>query len=258
MTWLGTAGVVATSVVASRDRKRMDLILEKKCTEDPNGFTHREKIEMGVKTYLPTIGTSLATILCILGANALNKRQQAALSASCVALQRMIEEYRDKVQIVVGKDGMEEIDNLVKQEVSDLADGQPPWDEKQTWYIEGQNQFFERTKEEVLTAEYEINRYFRLAGDAKLNDLFELLGLPKNEYGDAYGWDALSGETFYGYQWIDFTHRHFVTNDGISVCEIEMPFAPHPLFEFDEAMERDISEAEARAEAMFHHPIQVP
>ena len=66
----------------------------------------------------------------------------------------------------------------------------------------------------------------------------------------------MSGEAFYGYRWIDFRHRYFVTDDGVTVCEIEMPFAPHPIYEFDEQVEKDICDAEARAEAAFHHPIQ--
>ena len=35
------------------------------------------------------------------------------------------------------------------------------------------------------------------------------------------------GEVYWGYQWIDFTHRYFTTDDGLTVCAIDMPFLPH-------------------------------
>lgn len=258
LTWLGVGGVVGTAIMASRDWVRTEQALKNAQKEKVEKLTKREEFEIGVKTYLPTIGTGLGTILCIVGANALNKRKQAALTASCMTLQRMLEEYRDKVRIVVGQDGLDEIDHVVQQEAVDISEGKPPWDEKQTYYIEGQNQFFERTKEEVMQAKYDLNRYYRLKGSATLNDLYEFLGLPTNEYGEKHGWDEMSGECFYGYQWIDFTDRYFVTDDNITVCEIEMPFDAHPMFEFDEEMEKDLCDAEVRAEEMFHHPKQVP
>ena len=47
--------------------------------------------------------------------------------------------------------------------------------------------------------------------------------------GDVIGWDCYIGETQYGYRWIDFNHRHYVTDDGLTVCSIDTPFAPHSL-----------------------------
>ncbi len=296
LTWIGVAGVIGTAVMAIRDsghmvQNKLHMTankLEKLKKEHPKSemveispgvsveqpveeidgipysewminhvrLTKRETLELGVRTYIPTIATGLTTILCILGANSLNKQKQAAPTASCITLQRMLEEYREKVRTVVGPEGAAEIDSLVRQEVADMMEGKPPWDEKQTFFIEGQNFFFERTMQEVYEAEYGINRYFILKGDAKLNDLYKLLKLPQNEYGEQNGWDEMTGECMYGYHWIDFHHRYFVTDDGVTVCEIEMPFGPHPMYEFDEQMEKDLSDAEDRAEAKFHHPVQ--
>ena len=296
LTWIGVVGVAATAVVAAKDTRqaeqnRLDATVEKlkrlqaehppvtdvevmpgvsvqQTVDEIDGIpysewmskhcklTKKEAFELGVRSYIPTIGIVLATMACVIGANALNQRQQAVLTASCMTLQRMLEEYREKVRIVAGQEGLDEVDRLVRQEVADIMEGMPPWDEKQTFYIEGQNCFFERTMQEVMEAEYHLNRNFILRGDAKLNELYEFLELPPNDYGNEHGWDEMSGECIYGYRWIDFRHRYFVTDDGITVCEIEMPFGPHSMHEFDEQMEKDLSDAEVRAEAQFHHPVQ--
>ena len=219
-------------------------------------LTIPERIKAECPAYISSGITGAVTIFCILYANILNKRQIAGLTATCLAAERMLMEYREKVQTVVGEEGMEEIDGLVRREVSEMLEGKPPWDENQMFYIEGQNQFFERTMQEVMEAEYHLNRNFILRGNANLNELYEFLRLPKTDRGEKFGWDEMSGECFYGYRWIDFRHRYFITDDGMTVCEIEMPFAAHPLYEFDEQMEKDISEAECRAEAMFQHPVQ--
>ena len=296
LTWIGVAGVAVTAIVAAKDTRqaeqnRLDATVEKlkrlqaehppvtdvevmpgvsvqQTVDEIDGIpysewmarhcrlTKKEAFELGVRSYIPTIGTVLATMACVIGANAMNQQRQAVLTASCMTLQRMLEEYREKVRIVAGQEGLDEVDRLVRQEVADIMEGMPPWDEKQTFYIEGQNCFFERTMQEVMEAEYHLNRNFILRGDAKLNELYEFLELQPNDYGNEHGWDEMSGECIYGYRWIDFRHRYFVTDDGITVCEIEMPFGPHSMHEFDEQMEKDLSDAEVRAEAQFHHPVQ--
>lgn len=87
--------------------------------------------------------------------------------------------------------------------------------------------------EEVVQAEYHINRNLALCGEVTLNEFLSFLRLDAVEEGNLIGWDCYIGETQYGYRWIDFDHRHYVTDDGLMVCSIDTPFAPHSLYDLE-------------------------
>lgn len=97
-------------------------------------------------------------------------------------------------------------------------------DEGCLFYELNYGEFFERTKGEVLSAEYRFNLKFMHKGYANLNDLYELLYLPKTEQGEVLGWAA--GEGMYGCPWIDFKHELIKLDDGMECYIITMPFEP--------------------------------
>lgn len=190
-----------------------------------------ETVQTCWKDYISTVAVGTASLVCIFGANVLSRKQQASMAAAYTALASAFEGYRDKVKTICGPGTDEMIESAMKQEQRDVEDDRPPWDEVQTFYIEGQPQFFERTMEQVMRAEYHFNRNFILKGEMKLNELFDFLNLPHTEEGDHIGWNQYDGEAFYGYQWVDFNHRYYLTDDNMHVCAIDMPFPPHPFCE---------------------------
>ena len=140
-------------------------------------------------------------------------------------LDRIHREYADKVKELYGDDADRKVRcEIVQDRIPD--DQIPPWDEKQIFYEEHYGRFFERTKEQVMEAEYHFNRNFVLRGYANLNEFYEFLGLNKTEEGENIGWSLEAGEISYGYSWVDFEHRNYTTEDGLRVCEIYMPFPP--------------------------------
>ncbi len=255
LTCLGAGGFVSTVVLAIKATpKAMDKIQDAAITKGEDilagrregtvtrckgGFempklTVLETVQVCWKEYLPTVAVGAGSLVCIFGANALSRRQQASMAAAYTALASAFEGYRDKVKAICGPDTDEMIQRAIEQEKQDEEDDRPPWDEVQTFYLECNGcsaKFFERTMEQVLRAEYEANRYFILSGSLTLNQFLQILDLPAVEGGDGVGWEAYIGETQYGYQWIDFNHRYFITDDGLTVCSIDMPFEAHSLFE---------------------------
>lgn len=85
-------------------------------------------------------------------------------------------------------------------------------------------EFFERSKGEVLSAEYRFNMLFIAKGYATLNDFYELLYLQKTDLGERLGWAI--GEGMYGCPWIDFTHELVELDDGMECYIINMTFEP--------------------------------
>ena len=253
LTCLGAGGVVATVVLAVKATlTSMDKIQaaqidkgeeilngdregEIKKNDDGSfdmpGLTILETVQVCWKEYVPTAAVGIGSLVCIFGANILSRHQQASLASAYTALAGSFEVYRNKVEKLCGPGTNAMVDKIIEQEKRDMEDDRPPWDEMQTFYIEGQSQFFERTMEQVLEAEYHLNRNFILRGEATLNELYSFLELPNTEEGERIGWNQYDGEAFHGYQWIDFNHRYYTTEDGITVCAIDMPFPPHPCEE---------------------------
>lgn len=252
LTCLGAGGVVATVALAIKATpKALDKIqcakvdkgeeiLHKLCEgtleKTDTGYilpklTAIETVQACWKEYMPTVAVGTGSLICIFGANVLSRRQQASLASAYAALESAYQGYRRKVCRILGPDTDAMIEKAVEQEKQDLNDDRPPWDEVQTFYLPccGKAAFFERTMEEVVQAEYHINRNLVLRGEVTLNEFLSFLGLDAVEEGDVIGWDCYIGETQYGYRWIDFNHRHYVTDDGLTVCSIDTPFAPHSL-----------------------------
>lgn len=228
LTIIGAAGTVATTVLAV---KATPDALERKeraqLNKGENELTPMEIMKAEAPAYLPAAAVGLATLGCIFGANLLNRKQQASLASAYALLDQTYRKYKGKVKSLFGEVGDHMVEKAVEQDDRNIEDDRPPWDEVQTFYFEPYGKFFERTMEQVFQAEYHINRSLMLGGCVTVNDFLDFLELDHVSNGDEFGWNLYDGEAFYGYQWIDFNHRYFVTDDGLTVCAIDTPFAPH-------------------------------
>lgn len=192
-----------------------------------------EIAELCWKNYIPPMLMLIASMACFWGAEIGNEKQQASMAAAYGTLREAVDLWQKKMEKLSPGINKQAYENA-EEEIRDHMDGKPAWDERQTFYIEGYPKFIESTMEQVKEAEYLLNRLFILRGYATMNDFLELLNVSKIRGGDDAGWDAESGECWYGYRWIDFTHRHRIMHDDMVVCEILIPFGAHPMFEYDE------------------------
>lgn len=235
LTILGSGGMVTTTILAVKATPEADKELQK--YEDP-----KDILRVAWKHYRIPIGIGFGSLACIFGANAFSRRQQASLASAYTVLATTYESYRDKIRLTCGKDIDEAIEHTVEQEKEDKENGRPPWDQVQTFYIEGYGrpQFFDRTMEQVVLAEYALNRIFALKGIVTFNDFLKLLDLVGTPKDDKIGWEEFAGDSLFGYHWIDFAHHYISADDGLVVCEISFPFEPHSLDAYDEAFDRAI------------------
>ena len=83
LTCISAAGVVVTVVLAVKATPKALKCIEKekeaKNAENGENLTRMETITACWRCYIPAAATGIATIGCIFGANALNRRQQASL-----------------------------------------------------------------------------------------------------------------------------------------------------------------------------------
>lgn len=228
LTIVGAAGTVTTAVLAVKATP--DALQRKERAQQAKGNDALSTIEIvkaEAPAYFPAAAVGIGTLGCIFGANILNRRQQASLASAYAVLNQMYGKYKDKVKSLFGDEGDYMVERAIEQADRDVEDDRPPWDEVQTFHFEPYGKFFERTMEQVFQAEYHINRNLMLRGSVTVNEFLDFLELEHIDKGDTVGWNLYDGEAFYGYQWIDFHHRHFVTDDGLTVCAIDTPFSPH-------------------------------
>ena len=180
-----SVGVVLTAIETGKASIKAEKLIEMNSAEP--AYTMKEKVQDCWKFYLPAAALGAGTIACILGSNALNKKQIANLTAGYMALGKVYQEYRREVAEHVGAEHEKEI------------------------YKEAA----------LLEAFYRLKRDFALNGYASMNDLYNYLGLDYIPEGDLKGWCADYLATDWEYFWIDFSYLKQKTDDGLEVYYVE-------------------------------------
>lgn len=230
LTCIGGVGVVATAITAAKATPKAMALIEQVKKEKDEELTKFEKVQVAAPAYIPTVLIGATTIACIFGANALNKRQQAALMSAYALLDSSYKEYKAKVTELYG----EEADAEVKKELAkDKYEEQKPatTGELQLFYDEFSQRYFESTTEKVLRAEYKLNRIMAYDFGVFLNEWYDLLGIETVDYGDYLGWSTYELSEVTCGSWIDFKHTKVVMDDGLECTIITMMM--EPTFDFE-------------------------
>lgn len=231
LTCVGGVGVVATSVMAVKATPKALKLIEDAEETKGEKLTKFEVVKVAGKVYIPAVVMGGATITCIFGANVLNKRQQAALMSAYALLDNSYKDYKHKVGELYGEDADAKIRSELakdKYEETKIEEEDP---NKQLFYDEFSERYFESTMENVVRAEYAINRKISLWGGAALNEFYEALDIPPVDYGKFLGWSSGALMEMAWSDWLDFDHEKVVMDDGLECYIIRM--SAEPLFEYE-------------------------
>lgn len=219
---LGAAGTVLTAYSAA------------KATEKYSEQHTRDKPK--VLYYIPTIAIGTGTVICIFGSNAMSRRTQSALVSTCGFLSSAYTDYQQKVIGICGENVHKRIMTELAAEkasnpfiscsgfasVSSLDIGEAEYAEKRLFYDEFSKQYFEAPIEQVIQAEYHLNRNFLLKGGCiSVNEFYDFIGISPMDKGDDYVWYVNDC-----YQWVDFNHRKVTLEDGLECICIEFVWNP--------------------------------
>ena len=116
---VASAGVVVTAIAAAKATPRAVALVyadsRKKHDGDPYAYTKKEAFIAAWKCYIPAVAFGASTIACIIGANALNRRQQAALTSAYALVQSSYKEYKDKLKELYGEEAHNAIVSLLME-----------------------------------------------------------------------------------------------------------------------------------------------
>lgn len=197
---MGITGMIVTTITAVKvTPKALQMVDEREIKENKR-LTKMEIVETTWKCYIPPAITGVCSIACIIGANSINTKRNAALAAAYAISLQDFADYKKKALEVVGVKKEQEIHDAVAKEkvetdhvammplihtgVGDV----PCYD-----YLTKRK--FESDMETLRKAENTLNKRLRQEDYLTLNDFFEEIGLEDTDecIGDTMGWDMLNG-----------------------------------------------------------------
>ena len=219
LTFLGAAGVVATSIAAAKATPKAMALLEKTKEEKGEELTKLEMVKVAGPAYIPAVAIGASTIACIFGANALNKKTQASIMSAYALLDTSYKQYKSKVKELYGENS----DQNVKKEIAKdkFKDNDIHINNEKILFFDFYSlRYFESTERLVLKAENRVNELLKLYGRASLNDFYESLGMPTAYTGYELWWNVQKCPS------VEFTHDITTMDDGLECCVISMSVEP--------------------------------
>lgn len=240
LTCVGAVGVVVTAVLTAKATpkalEQIEADSRKNRDGDLNAATKLEMVKSCWKHYIPAAVTGAASLACFFSANALNRRQQAALTSAYALVAGSYADYQRKLKEMYGKETHEKIMTSLAAERVDqnhviysgglvgtaCLDFEDADEEEHLFYDSFSDRYFTSTIGKVLQAEYHLNRNFAIGGGCiGVNDFYELLGIEPMRNFSSIGWWV--GDEFC---WIDFNHTKAELEDGLECYIIEMVYTP--------------------------------
>lgn len=184
-------GVIATAILAA---KATPKAIEKLEDVDPaDKILKRQIVAETWKFYIPAGMSAAATIACIIGANKIGIRRQAAVAAAYTLVDTSFREYKDHVLQEIGEAKERKIHDKI---MIDRMENNPPPAEvivigggDQLCYDSLTGRYFKSDIEAIRRAENEVNRRVLTNMYASQNEFYELLGLGSTIVGDELGWN---------------------------------------------------------------------
>lgn len=204
LTSLGVAGVLSTAVLTARATaesvRRTDEYLEERgdeIYEDKVEFV-KEMIILNWRSYIAPVSVGVVTATCIISANTISSRRNAALMSAFTLTETALRDYQSKTLETVGEKKELEIREAVSEEQmhrqkapagffseEGLEDGLERFHDTLT------GRYFRSSVELVRKAQNDVNtEAINGMGGVSHNYFYEQLGLDPVDSGDILGWNT--------------------------------------------------------------------
>ena len=197
LTGLGIAGVVTTTVLAIKATPKAVKLVEEEAYERKEELTPMEVVKVTWKCYIPTAVSMATSITCLICANSVNTKRNAALAAAYKFSETAFIEYKDKVVETIG----EKKEKTVREKIAeDKVKNNPPTqntiimtDNGTELFLEPvSGRYFKSDMEKIRRIENECNKKMLhdINGYMSLNDFYDELGLEHSSIGYELGWNS--------------------------------------------------------------------
>lgn len=250
LTGIGIAGMISTVVLAVKATpKAMELIqeaeedgrleLEQAGKYDDEHIDAMVKevrkpinvVKVAWKPYIPAAITGIASVACLIGANSVHVRRNAALATAYQLSTTALSDYREKVVETIGEKKENNIrDKVAKKQVEEhpVADTQIIMTGKGNTlcYDSHSDRYFRSDIDKIKNAVLNLNERMINGNEMyiSLNDFYDEIGLKHTEVGNSIGWRIDKGK-------IDVRYSAQITEDNEPCIVIDHLMPPEYGFD---------------------------
>lgn len=192
--------------------------------------TKMDVVKIAWKPYVPALLTFIFSSFCIIEANSMHQKRNAALMTVCQVSKNALSEYRSKVIETIGENKERSIREKINQDKVDKK----PVSESTVIVTEKGNtlcfdvlsgQYFKSDIDTIKRCKNDLNEKMLNEGYASLNELYYLLGIKTIKHGDEIGWNISDD----GQLDISFTSQ--IAEDGTPCIVIN--YSVEPTYSYD-------------------------
>lgn len=234
LTGIGVAGMITTTILAVKATPKALMLLDDAEREKCEPLTVTEKVKTCWKCYIPAVTSGVVSVTCIIGANSVHARRNAAIATAYKLSRTAFTEYKQQVVETIG----EKKEKVIKEKVAKKKIEENPVNNNQVIITEKGNtlcydsisgRYFKSDIETIKRAVNELNR--RMVGGEmyiSLTEYYNEIGLEPTKVSDELGWNL----NYEGIIELDFGSH--ITNDGTPCIVIDYLVAPR--YDFDKLM----------------------
>lgn len=229
LTGLAIGGFVGTVVIAIKDTPRAHIIFEEKRKKygTAKDIPKKEIITDVVPVYFPTIFLGSASILCIIGSNAVNLKRNAAIMSLYKISDTAYRELRTKVREEIGERKAQVIQDRIAK---DKIDKNPLSSNEVLMtgisdtlcYDAISGRYFKSDIETIRRTMNDMNTIILANDYVSLNEFYCALGLPPINIGYEMGWRVDNP--------IDIDFSSQLTDNGLPCLVVDYRVGPRHNF----------------------------
>lgn len=197
LTVVGAGGVVSSVIFAIQATPKAErLIQQKKKALDKLRLTPLETVQACWKVYVPTVGMAATAIGCMVWANCINLKRNAALAGLLVTSRQEFGELHKKLVESVGEEKAKEIHEQVQQKLAE-GQAQPSGGMNRATVmrcIDGlTGQTFMASRDQLDMMHYLMRDMIHNEGSVSHNEQLELFQQRPVDDGEGTGWTDQTG-----------------------------------------------------------------
>lgn len=229
LTGIGIAGMITTTVLAVKATPKALVLIDEAENEKNADLTPIEKVKVAWKPYIPAIITGTVSTACLIGANSVHARRNAALATAYKVSESALIDYRSKVIETIG----EKKEQTIKEKVDKDHIDKNPVSTSEVIITSGGNtlcydvlsgRYFKSDIEKLKRVENELNKRMLSEMYISLNEFYNEIGLQCTSLGNELGWNLDDGL-------INLRFSSQIADDGNPCIVVDYLIAPRYGFE---------------------------
>lgn len=211
LTGIGIAGMITTTVLAVKATPKALQLIDHEKRNRSKEYQDKETgewcgapmktidyIRVSWKPFLPAAITGGVSVACLIGANSVNVRRNAALATAYTLSESALKEYQEKVVETIGEKKEQSVRDAIAK---DKLDQNPVTNREVIITDKGDTlcfdavsgRYFKSDIEKLKKAVNELNRRMRDEMYISLNEFYYEIGLSGISIGDDLGWNIDNG-----------------------------------------------------------------